>query len=73
MKANGLRLHQERFRLDTRENFVMEKVVQPWHRVPRAVVESPSVEVFKRHVGTCRHLGTWFSSGLGSAGDNWMQ
>lgn len=50
MKANGLKLHQERFRLDTRENFIMKGVVQPRHRLPRVVVESPSLDVFKRHV-----------------------
>ena len=57
--VDGLELCQGRFRLDIGKNFFTGRVLKHWDRLPREVVESPSLEVLKDAL--VWHLGTWCS------------
>jgi len=41
------KLKQRKFQLNMRKNFFPLRVTEPWPRLPREVVESPSLEIFK--------------------------
>ncbi|KAK4823970.1 hypothetical protein QYF61_008356 [Mycteria americana] len=49
-RGNGMKLHQEKFRLHIRKRSFTGRVVGHWNRFPREVVTAPSLSEFKEHL-----------------------
>jgi len=43
----------------TRKNFFTLRVTEPWNRLPREVVESPSLEIFKPRLDKVLYSLLW--------------
>ncbi|KFV76104.1 hypothetical protein N308_02039, partial [Struthio camelus australis] len=44
---NGQKLNHKQFHLNLRQSFFPVRVPEHWNRLPREVVESPSLEMFQ--------------------------
>jgi len=51
-RGKGHKLKHSKFHLNMRKNFFPLRVTEHWNRLPREVVESPSLEIFKSHLNT---------------------
>lgn len=49
-RGSSLKLWQGRFRLDVGKSIITGRLLMHWDRLPREVVEPPSLEMFKSHV-----------------------
>ena len=67
-RGNGFKLRQGRVRLDIRRKFLTQRVVTHWHRLPREVVDAPSLEAFKARLDVALSSLVWWLVTLHIAG-----
>ena len=53
-RSNGFKLQERRFHLNGRNHFLTVRAVCRWNLLPWRVVETPSLEVFRRRLD--KHL-----------------
>jgi len=46
-RGNGHKLRHRKLQLNRRKNFFPLRLTEPWPRLPREAVESPSLEIFQ--------------------------
>jgi len=53
-RGNGHKLKQSKFQLNMRKSFFTLRVTEHWNRLPREVVESPSLKISKTRLDKVR-------------------
>ena len=59
-RENGFKLRQGRFRLDIRRKVFTQRVVTQWNRLPKGVVDAPSLGAFKARLDVALGSLVWW-------------
>ena len=62
--GNGFKLRHWRFRLDIRQKFLTQRVVTHWNRLPKEVVDAPSLLAFKARLDVALGSLVWWLATL---------
>jgi len=68
IRGNSFKLKEGRFRLDLSKKVFTVRVVKPWHRLPREVVDAPSLATFKVRLDGALSNLIWLKMSLLIAG-----
>ena len=68
-RGSSLKLRQERFRLDIRRKFSTQRLVTHWKRLPKEVVDAPSLEALKARLDVALGSLIWWLVTLPMAGE----
>ena len=49
-RSNGLKPEHKKFHTNMKKNFSVVRVAEHWCKLPREVVDSPSMEIFETHL-----------------------
>ena len=63
-RGNGFKVGQGRFRLDIRKKFFTQRVLKHWNRLPKEVVDAPSLEAFKARLDVALGSLVWWLATL---------
>ena len=61
-------MRQGRFRLDIRRKFFTHRVVTRWNRLPKEIMDAPSLEAFKARLDVALGSLVWWLATLHIAG-----